>query len=637
MANRTEPLSLDEAKDRGIVCSQADAGEYLKTLRYVKTHDVMKYGENKDYLDEGRRDKKGDLSWNAKEIEEIGGSFIGPYALGGMAAVHLFAQKPVNYVLSEIPGISEHNLRKEFIEEGYEKFAEKYNASLKNRIRVVKKLLEKKREEGLPAKRFIREIKISQSYDHPSFPRAIYADPEDYTMVCRKFDATQFSHLGNTRNSREKFHLGIHMWRNFTDFYAAGILHRDITPNNVLADNNSLETRIIDFGLSSVKTVEELSWEHMKEQQAITQHEFVEATPSCASPEVVEHTLKVHTVQSDIFSAAATFYALLTGREYMQMSQEELAASSNPTFEFVCKILNWAHGKSGYKIPPIHEVNPTIPDFGLNELLVDRCMAVNPRDRPSSFSEVYRDLVNLEKKLSSDAMTRDLVYFQLPTATQRTAMISEAEILEEQKRQEETHLAQLNKRRATSIVKRFEKTPDTVIISDNSPAKNYGLDKQSPEYVIQEDSSDLQEAIDSVEVSDNFFEGFEDLIRGNPSDTQALSEAIKKQDATEIIPHDRDATVIIPGNQDVTITMGPEERESFNKTEQINPFVNEKTIILDPERQRKFFEETGQIDTIKETSVNGRLPRRDYENKLPIYTPRRLGPKRFPHNKFCKK
>jgi serine/threonine protein kinase len=84
--------------------------------------------------------------------------------------------------------------------------------------------------------------------------------------------------------------------------HAHGILHRDLTPRNVLVDGDD-RPYVADFGLAK--------W--LEAAPNLTRPGDWLGTPSYMSPEQAENAARV-TPASDVYSLGATLYALLTGR-----------------------------------------------------------------------------------------------------------------------------------------------------------------------------------------------------------------------------------------------------------------------------------------------------------------------------------
>jgi hypothetical protein len=103
------------------------------------------------------------------------------------------------------------------------------------------------------------------------------------------------------RPSEERVrHVGVRIADALAAAHAAGVLHRDLKPSNVLVDSYG-EPALADFGLAVVEQVE-----------ADVVGDPVHATPAYAPPEVLRGERA--TEAGDVFSLAATLYALLAGR-----------------------------------------------------------------------------------------------------------------------------------------------------------------------------------------------------------------------------------------------------------------------------------------------------------------------------------
>jgi len=97
---------------------------------------------------------------------------------------------------------------------------------------------------------------------------------------------------------------------------AAGIVHSDISPDNILLDNN-LDIHLIDFGSSDI-----LTNANMNTSTWIAKHAY-------CSPEQAQGL--PWSFQSDLFQTGLLFYELLTGRRYNNgVGKQTLAMASNP-------------------------------------------------------------------------------------------------------------------------------------------------------------------------------------------------------------------------------------------------------------------------------------------------------------------
>ena len=89
--------------------------------------------------------------------------------------------------------------------------------------------------------------------------------------------------------------------------HAAGILHRDLKPQNILVDEITDRALVADFGLAKLADM----------GVELTRAGEIMGTPAYMSPEQAKDTSQV-TESSDIYSLGATLYCLITGRPPFQ-------------------------------------------------------------------------------------------------------------------------------------------------------------------------------------------------------------------------------------------------------------------------------------------------------------------------------
>jgi urea transport system substrate-binding protein len=152
------------------------------------------------------------------------------------------------------------------------------------------------------------------------------------------------------------------------DAHAAGLIHRDIKPANLWVEPDAgggvRRVRLLDFGLAR------------QSQQAghLTHSGAVIGTPHYMSPEQAQGNPIDH--RSDLFSLGVTLYALLTGRMPFAGSTLTAALVAAATKPHV----------------PVDEINVQVPSRVAD--LIDRLLAKEPDDRPSSADEVAAELTD---------------------------------------------------------------------------------------------------------------------------------------------------------------------------------------------------------------------------------------------------
>jgi serine/threonine protein kinase len=152
--------------------------------------------------------------------------------------------------------------------------------------------------------------------------------------------------------------------------HAGGVLHRDVKPANILIDSFG-NPGLADFGLAAVADAE------------TTAADAVCVTPAYAPPEAFG--IQPATESGDVFSLAATLYALLAGRP-----PRIVGATAPVGLEQTVEVAKRAIG-------PIPSVNRYLPIPGVSRHLMDVLMTAlsnDPVDRPTA-AEFRDQLTNV--------------------------------------------------------------------------------------------------------------------------------------------------------------------------------------------------------------------------------------------------
>lgn len=140
-------------------------------------------------------------------------------------------------------------------------------------------------------------------------------------------------------------------------------LHRDLKPSNIFLADDEKKCKLGDF---------DLLFDIKKELLAQTVSFQISGTPAYMAPEVFEGK---QTELSDIYSIGATFYYCLSGKHPFE--------GDSPS-EIFAKMF------TGHEPESLSKINPLIP-IELDQLIL-RCLKNKTDDRPSSVSDILKDL-----------------------------------------------------------------------------------------------------------------------------------------------------------------------------------------------------------------------------------------------------
>ena len=134
----------------------------------------------------------------------------------------------------------------------------------------------------------------------------------------------------------ERLEIAIAIAEGLAEIHAAHIIHKDISPFNIIVNPGSGELKIIDFGISSVLS---------RENPSLQNPEVLEGTLPYISPEQTGRMNRAIDFRSDFYSFGATLYELFTG--------EPPFSGSDP--------LELVHRHLTQLAAPMHELDARIP------------------------------------------------------------------------------------------------------------------------------------------------------------------------------------------------------------------------------------------------------------------------------------
>jgi len=206
--------------------------------------------------------------------------------------------------------------------------------------------------------RFLREAGAAgRMSGHPGIvtvhDAGILADDRPYLVMelCPGGSLTKYLD-SETRPSQQRVRaIGVRIADALAATHARGVLHRDVKPANILIDAYD-QVGLADFGLAALPG-----------PGLASDETFQALTPAYTAPEILRR--QPPTQYGDVYSLAATLYALLSGRA------PRWPESGTPTLVEVLK-------QQQRPLPPIPDVDP-----GLMRLL-DRALSLEPTARPTA-------------------------------------------------------------------------------------------------------------------------------------------------------------------------------------------------------------------------------------------------------------
>lgn len=218
-------------------------------------------------------------------------------------------------------------------------------------------------------KHFVQEAQTLAQLDHPNIIKVhhVFEDNETAYMAMDYIDGPDLLQTveGSARplTPREIMSFLHTMLDALGHVHAQGLLHRDISPDNMLLDRASGQPILIDFGASRKEVT--------RKSRAVSGLRVVK--DGYSPQEFYVHGSK-QTPSSDLYALGASFYHLISG-ETPKTSQERLSAIAS---------------REGDPLRPLAGRFRTYPRAFLQA--IDKAMALFPRDRLQSVDE-WRDMM----------------------------------------------------------------------------------------------------------------------------------------------------------------------------------------------------------------------------------------------------
>ncbi|MGK3959506.1 AAA family ATPase [Sorangium sp. So ce118] len=159
--------------------------------------------------------------------------------------------------------------------------------------------------------------------------------------------------------------LGRRLARVLEGVHAAGVMHKDIKPQNLLVDETCEQVTLLDFGIASLLS---------QEATEASIPEALEGTLAYISPEQTGRTARALDTRTDLYSLGVTLFEALSGRRPF--------TDRDP--------LSLVHAHLAKKPPPLDTIAPEVP--GAVSAIVAKLLAKDPERRYQTARGAAEDL-----------------------------------------------------------------------------------------------------------------------------------------------------------------------------------------------------------------------------------------------------
>ncbi len=244
---------------------------------------------------------------------------------------------------------------------------------ISDRVEAMKVLLPDLASQQELAGRFLREIKVLASLDHPNIAAlhtALHVGNQ-LVMIMELVEGTTLAHRlrGGPFPEREAVEFVDQVLAALSYAHARGIVHRDIKPANMMLTRNGI-VKLMDFGIARAAGENKLT------QTGSTLGSIYYMSPEQVQGQSID-------ARSDLYSLGASLY--------------EMTTAQHP-FEGDTSFTVMKGHIEGQLVPP-REVNPNISP-ALNEVIV-RSMAKDPIERYQNADEFAGALQGVRRMLST--------------------------------------------------------------------------------------------------------------------------------------------------------------------------------------------------------------------------------------------
>jgi len=253
--------------------------------------------------------------------------------------------------------------------------------------RALKVLSARWASDASVVERFVNEALVLEEINHPNVARCYAAGTtgekgEPY-LLFELIEGSPLTQVGFGEDDkaqlfepRRAIRLAKQMAAGLSAAHAAGILHRDLKPDNILvldAGTARERVKVVDFGIAKLTSDGE------------THTQNIVGTPTYMAPEQFLPGTPLD-FRVDLWQLGATLYWMLTGKA--------------PYGEHTNAAAIMAAQRNNEELGPApSELRKELGEHGAVDTLVSRLLATDPDQRPMSATEVCEELARLEHSL----------------------------------------------------------------------------------------------------------------------------------------------------------------------------------------------------------------------------------------------
>jgi dipeptidyl aminopeptidase/acylaminoacyl peptidase/predicted Ser/Thr protein kinase len=253
---------------------------------------------------------------------------------------------------------------------------------------VALKILHPEETDDVARRRLVSEAQAASQLNHPNIVTVYQIGNHagvDYIAMEYVSGRPLRAHIPRTGLAvRESLEIAVQVADALAAAHEAGIVHRDLTPNNIMVTDRG-RVKVVDFGLARW-TATAGGGDQTAETQSMTEPGKVAGTSAYMSPEQILGG-KVDG-RTDVWALGCVLYRMLTGRNAFH---EETGVHT------MASVLT--------KQPPrLREIAPGVPADV--ERAIDRCLSKKAEDRWQSIADLRFVLADLLEPVKSEAPER---------------------------------------------------------------------------------------------------------------------------------------------------------------------------------------------------------------------------------------